>query len=571
MVNRGAGDPGVNGDPGTPGMQRPAGTYIAGTGIVIAGDTLRAMDISDTNEIQSLILQGTVLSLSKGGGVINLPAAPAGDDWGDQTVISNASLSGNGTNANPLGLASQGASNGQVLKFNGSSWVPQFDTWGNQSVEVSNRLFGNGTPSAPLDIAHMNATNGQVLKWSSNNSRWEPGNDNSGSAGSGTAGYLPVWNAGGTSLGNSIVQQVSSGGTKIIINNPNTTGAKLNVKGEDGGYGISGESDFVGVNGEAETYGFLGTSTASTFGTGAAGIKASAGAGYGVWGISSNNHGVYGQTNSSSSLYAGVTGFANLTYGVSGQSVSGHGIIGISSSGYGAYLQSVSNFGLIVYSEEDNDGLMGAFKINSKSGNSTQAMIFDGNEIDVTIDGFYLNNNTTQNLILVNGGGRVGINTSSPDQKLTVNGGASKPGGGSWSSFSDRNLKQNIRNFSGGLPELLKVRTVSYQYNGKLGLAPDKEYIGVIAQELESIAPYMVSNTTITKEGETGSQYLSVDGTAFIYMLINAVKELKAENDKVKAEFDVLNSKYQSQQASIEKLLKFVEGKEIKSEIGMNR
>ena len=33
--------------------------------------------------------------------------------------------------------------------------------------------------------------------------------------------------------------------------------------------------------------------------------------------------------------------------------------------------------------------------------------------------------------------GEVGIGTTSPDALLTVNGTADKPGGGSWSTFSD--------------------------------------------------------------------------------------------------------------------------------------
>src|SRR6185295_1522363 len=44
--------------------------------------------------------------------------------------------------------------------------------------------------------------------------------------------------------------------------------------------------------------------------------------------------------------------------------------------------------------------------------------------------------------------GRVGINTIAPADTLTVNGAASKPGGGSWTLFSDERLKKNIRPLS---------------------------------------------------------------------------------------------------------------------------
>lgn len=38
-----------------------------------------------------------------------------------------AALSGNGTTANPLNLSQQGAQTGQVLKWDGTKWVPQDD------------------------------------------------------------------------------------------------------------------------------------------------------------------------------------------------------------------------------------------------------------------------------------------------------------------------------------------------------------------------------------------------------------------------------------------------------------
>jgi hypothetical protein len=50
-----------------------------------------------------------------------------------------------------------------------------------------------------------------------------------------------------------------------------------------------------------------------------------------------------------------------------------------------------------------------------------------------------------QNRMLTENGGNIGIGTMSPDAKLTVNGTASKPGGGSWSTFSDARLKKNIQ------------------------------------------------------------------------------------------------------------------------------
>lgn len=64
----------------------------------------------------------------------------------------------------------------------------------------------------------------------------------------------------------------------------------------------------------------------------------------------------------------------------------------------------------------ESDGTVGTLKVTS----GVQSMIIDGNEIDVTSTGLYLNNNTNLNVILATGGGNVGIGTTTPNNKLDV-------------------------------------------------------------------------------------------------------------------------------------------------------
>ncbi len=104
----------------------PTGTtYTAGSGISISGNTISATDASTSNELQTISISGTVLTLSNGGGSVTLPSSGGGgDNWGTQTVNTTNVLSGNGTPANPLTIAQSGASNGQALLWNGSAWAP---------------------------------------------------------------------------------------------------------------------------------------------------------------------------------------------------------------------------------------------------------------------------------------------------------------------------------------------------------------------------------------------------------------------------------------------------------------
>lgn len=135
-------------------------------------------DVSNTNELQNLSINGNILSISQG----NEVTLPPGDNWGSQIISHNNTLNGDGTSTSPLSIASQNAQLGQVLKWNSVSWVPAddngFDNWGNQVVQKNSTLEGDGTTANPLKLAGQGASNGQVLKYNSSSQTWTPSNDN---------------------------------------------------------------------------------------------------------------------------------------------------------------------------------------------------------------------------------------------------------------------------------------------------------------------------------------------------------------------------------------------------------
>lgn len=149
---------------------------------------------------------------------------------------------------------------------------------------------------------------------------------------------------------------------------------------------------------------------------------------------------------------------------------------------------------------------------------------------------------------VVNGqNSRVGVNTSNPTSPLSVFGAASKTGGGTWNVFSDRKLKQNISDYTEGMSLISKVQLHSFEYNrmyenifGAGKSLNNKVYQGVIAQELQKIAPDMVSQKTVTYIDNNGNQttqeFLEVDPNKFTYALINATKEQQTiiENQTIK-------------------------------------
>ncbi len=120
---------------------------------------------------------------------------------------------------------------------------------------------------------------------------------------------------------------------------------------------------------------------------------------------------------------------------------------------------------------------------------------------------------------------------------LYVNGEAAKPGGSAWIVASDSRLKNNVLNYNDGLATLMKINPVKFHYTEKSGYNSSKEYVGVIAQDLQKVAPYMVGQF---KDIDSDEEYLNVDNTAMTYMLINAVKEQQQQIEKLKAEIEIL-------------------------------
>ena len=130
----------------------------------------------------------------------------------------------------------------------------------------------------------------------------------------------------------------------------------------------------------------------------------------------------------------------------------------------------------------------------------------------------------------------VGIGTITPAYQLQVGtNSAAKPTSSAWTVASDRRLKKDIRPYVGGLEELLKINTVWFTYTGEAGM-PQETGIGVIAQELKEVAPYMVNTWEHIGENGDRSEYYGVDNGAMTYMLINAVKEQNSTIESLETE-----------------------------------
>lgn len=105
--------------------------------------------------------------------------------------------------------------------------------------------------------------------------------------------------------------------------------------------------------------------------------------------------------------------------------------------------------------------------------------------------------------------------------RFDTSGNASKLSAGTaWTSFSDGRVKDVRGAYERGLTEILRIRPIVYDYNGRGGTIPNgKRNAGVLAQEIREIFPESVS-----EDRDTG--LLMFDATEITWALVNAVKEL---------------------------------------------
>lgn len=154
-----------------------------------------------------------------------------------------------------------------------------------------------------------------------------------------------------------------------------------------------------------------------------------------------------------------------------------------------------------------------------------------GDYLDFDFVGAPIYFNGDGNTILVMNSTRqnVGIGTADPDAayKLDVNGAASVA---SLHLSSDARLKENIHPIENALDKVCRLRGVEFDWRSKEYPErnfDDRRHLGLIAQEVEEVIPEVV--TTGSSDGMKSVEYANL-----VAVLVEAVKELKSENESLK-------------------------------------
>ena len=164
-----------------------------------------------------------------------------------------------------------------------------------------------------------------------------------------------------------------------------------------------------------------------------------------------------------------------------------------------------------------NLSISGTFSASSLTGGS------------VTLSG---NTVSSTGSLTINGGG----STTTISEALQVNGNLSVSGSGSFTGdvtafASDKRLKTDIEPIENAIDKVLKLNGFTYKHNetaGNLGLDTNTRYAGVFAQELQEVLPEAV------KTAPASDEYLTVQYEKVVPLLIEAIKDLKAEIEELK-------------------------------------
>ena len=397
-------------------------------------------------------------------------------------------------------------------------------------------------------------------------------------------------------------------GVRGTVNSPDGYGVYgLNNATTGSAYGICGlslSSSGYGVYGSGQAYGVCGKSPLST-GVGVYGLNISSyGPTYGVYGTanSPDGVGVIGVNHTTTGTSIGVMGSTASSNGFSGYFVGPkfyvNGKVGIGTS-YPTSLLEIDGNEADAYARFVNDAAVDGMKIGvdvysnvflwnyensdmrfGTNGSTRLAIQANGNvgignsfpayKLDIggnlNINGF-----TSGGALYCNGseaiwydgtyyswgyggtwnffGDKVFIGDVAADpgtNMLVVNGAAAKSGGGSWATWSDIRLKDIQGNYEKGLNEIIRLQPIKYTYKkgNACKLPSDQNYVGFVAQDVQKVFPEAVS------AGKDG--YLTLDENSINVALVNAVKELKAENEQLK----MTNEKYEVRLAEIENMLR---------------
>jgi endosialidase-like protein len=535
-----------------------------------------------------------------------------------------------------------------IFTFASSQTFPGTGTITGVTTASGSGLTGGGT-SGNLDLSLTNAcSNGQVLQW--NGSSWVCTSAGTGTitgvtagidlTGGGTNGSVtlnldttkvPQLNAGNTFSGNQTIDGTGAPGNfGLIVNQPSQTGVLVQGPITGAGAGLDLETTGTGSkqweilatgNGSSQGVGKLNIRDVSSStdvltidntdvvnvdtnlevarnlevtGTGVliGGFYLATGSpltGNVLLGLSGNGT-MTGEDNTASGVGAlnfnttgadnTAVGYLALQFNLSGQQNTATGYLALAQNESGCCNTATGNAALYHNSTGYENTAVGEFALNANTtgegntGVGYEALLnTNGNELtcigflctagtdnlsNATAIGAHAVVGSSDSLVLGGTGQyavKVGIGTTTPSSILTIARGAGHPVSDSWETYSSRRWKTNIQTLPSALAKVEQLRGVSYDLRDS-----GRHEIGVIAEEVGAVVPEVVSYE------ENGKDARGVDYSRLTALLIEATKEQQQEIQQEQAANHEQRQEIQQEQTQLGKALR-----QIKQQQGMLR
>jgi len=410
---------------------------------------------------------------------------------------------------------------GWYNQTHGGGWYMTDSTWlrayNNKNVYTGGQVRGNGGLCIGADCR----------------TSWPGG---AGFTGSGTTNYVSKF-TGSTALGNSSIFDNGNVGIGTV-----SPGAKLQVQGDirssTGIFSNTEGNDYIQINPADDSFRFFANSAERLS------VTSGGNVGIGTASPIEKLH-VAGDILSTTQVQApsfAYSGGNNTDFSWSGSTLTFRfqGYTGLVVSAAGANIYgplNLNGFGLTagnVYGAVFYDADNSSYYINPYG----QSVLYDVQTLGLLrINGGLVTTSGT----VASFGGNVqmgGIPSGGGDKYVCWNTGNYYLSRGNNCSSSDERLKENIKPLTAGLAEIIKLNPITFEWK-------DKERgggtnLGLIAQDVKKVFPEIVTGT-----GADGDWY-GVDYNALTAPMINAIKELKAENDELRAELKELRELVES-------------------------
>jgi hypothetical protein len=475
----------------------PYALYSDRAGVLVDGNGNDWSPEDDLDQ-QTLTVNGNQLSISNGNAV-TLPTGSGGDNWGSQTVVTEPELTGNGTLGSPLGIAIQGASNGDVLKWNGNAWVPQEDNGQDYAA-------GNGI-----------SINGGVISNTGDN-------DNDA---------------------DNEIQTLTINGNVVTLSNG---GGNINLPAYTEGTGIDINGNTISATNTQAMWNanqLQNRNVSSNAPTSGQVLKWDGSS----WAPGADNGGSYTE-GTGINIVGNVISAENTTAQWNANKLQGYNISSSAPTGGNVLKFNPDNDTWFPGNDDDSNpwGDIGnnIYYSDGNVGfglNNPQSRIHVFNEDKIQMDDMTFGKWATvslefsSNLVPETDNTRdLGTSTRRWDDVYATNGTI---------NTSDLRDKSNVQSLSYGLEDILKLRPVSFTWKTR----PEKgTKLGLIAQELETIIPEVVSNPERTPSANSepdagGETRLGVYYSDLIPVLIKAIQEQQVMISELQAEVNALKNK----------------------------